>query len=336
SSRSSSAARRRMRSSSEAVSSTRTCASGATTVVMSRPSATQNPRSAAAAKNSSRCRRCRIARTSVLVATALTCWEIRWVRISAVMSVPAMTTVAPEGSVPWTRSISSAARATASRSVRSMPWSRHHQVTERYIAPVSRIPPSRASATIRETVDFPEPAGPSIAMVMPSAGGGTRGRRGHAARWCASCKDTGRSGLRDPPPAFGELPREQVLTGGVDRDVREAHLAAELVLEPQILEVDTDLPDLREQPGGLPGAVRDQHHDDRERIGRTTVLAGDPAHAAVARGDQIGQGAPGTGAGIGIALQRLERGHHLLQPIPDAAEHVADGARVGAEDLDPQ
>src|SRR5699024_7311575 len=88
-------------------------------------------------------------------------------------------------------------------------------------------------------------------------------------------KDTGRSGLRDPPPAFGELPREQVLTGGVDRDVREAHLAAELVLEPQILEVDTDLPDLREQPGELPGAVRDQHHDDRERIGRTTVLAGD-------------------------------------------------------------
>src|SRR5699024_2913349 len=117
----------------------------------------------------------------------------------------------------------------------------------------------------------------------------------------ASCKDTGRSGVRDPPAAFGELPREEVLTGGVDRDVREADGPAELVLESEVLEVHADLPDLGEQAGELAGAVRDQHHDRGEGVRRAAVLAGDAAHPAVALGDEGGEGAPGAGARIGIA-----------------------------------
>jgi hypothetical protein len=46
--------------------------------------------------------------------------------------------------------------------------SRAARPTQRYIAPVSRyVKPSRC-ATARATVDFPAPAGPSMAMTMPS------------------------------------------------------------------------------------------------------------------------------------------------------------------------
>src|SRR5690625_7464600 len=37
------------------------------------------------------------------------------------------------------------------------------------MAPVSRMPPCSTSARRRETVDFPDPAGPSMAMVTPPA-----------------------------------------------------------------------------------------------------------------------------------------------------------------------
>ena len=40
------------------------------------------------------------------------------------------------------------------------------EVSARYIAPVSRNVQPRASATARATVDLPEPAGPSMAMIL--------------------------------------------------------------------------------------------------------------------------------------------------------------------------
>src|SRR4051794_12959365 len=67
------------------------------------------------------------------------------------------------GSVPMESTVSEAILATASESDGSTPASRTAQVTARYIAPVSRYTPSRAVARRRETVDLPDPEGPSTA-----------------------------------------------------------------------------------------------------------------------------------------------------------------------------
>ena len=57
-----------------------------------------------------------------------------------------------------------ATAATASPSPRSTPASSAANATARYIAPVSSVGNPSAAATPRATVDFPDPAGPSIAI----------------------------------------------------------------------------------------------------------------------------------------------------------------------------
>ena len=100
-----------------------------------------------------------------MVATAVTAPVIRVDRISSLTSAPPTVTAGAFGSLPCSSGNVSAARATAGRSAVSIPWSRHHHVRARYIAPVSRYPNPKAAATARDTLDFPDPDGPSTAMV---------------------------------------------------------------------------------------------------------------------------------------------------------------------------
>ena len=86
------------------------------------------------------------------------------------------------------------------------------------MAPVSRyVKPSR-SATARATVDFPAPAGPSMAMTMASEG-----------RWALAPRRAAETG-GDP---------ERVLREQAERDERDAS-AARTVLEPAADAVPVD------------------------------------------------------------------------------------------------
>ena len=169
-----SAARRARRASSLAVTSRRTCACGAMTVVTSRPSATipaPPEKEEASPRDSawmiSRWRRASSARTDRLVATVETTCEICGSRIAWLMSTPSHTTVGACGSRPISRGIVSTAAVTASGSARSTPLRSHHQAAARYMAPVSRYASPRWAATRLETVDLPDPLGPSIATTIP-------------------------------------------------------------------------------------------------------------------------------------------------------------------------
>ena len=100
------------------------------------------------------------ARTAGLAATADTAALTSGPRMASVMSVPSATTRSPTS-----RSSVRATPATASVSAVSIPRRSTAQATERYMAPVSRrLTPSRA-ARARDSVDLPDPAGPSMAMV---------------------------------------------------------------------------------------------------------------------------------------------------------------------------
>ena len=77
-------------------------------------------------------------------------------------------TCGSDGSETKRSGISFAAAATAALLARSMPRSRQYHVSARYIAPVSRYPMPSLAARAFETVDLPEPAGPSIAIVIPT------------------------------------------------------------------------------------------------------------------------------------------------------------------------
>src|SRR6187402_3571069 len=85
-------------------------------------------------------------------------------RIASPTSVPPTVTVGALGSTPMTSGIARTVSATAAASVSSTPDCRHHQVAARYMAPVSRYDRPRLRATALETLDLPEPEGPSIAM----------------------------------------------------------------------------------------------------------------------------------------------------------------------------
>ncbi len=133
-------------------------ASGNTTEPMSRPSMTPPPRSAAQA----RCRRTISARTAGLAATVLTARVTSGPRISMVASTPSTETALSATAM----SRSATMPATSVASAGSMPRRRAAKVTARYMAPVSRYSRSSRSASRRATVDFPEPAGPSMAITL--------------------------------------------------------------------------------------------------------------------------------------------------------------------------
>lgn len=127
--------RRAIRAASEAVSRIRTSASGATTVVMSRPSATiRNPLS----RMMSCCMRTSTSRAGTIVETRETLSVTRSPRIAERTSSPLTRMRSSSGSVPISSGTVSVAATTASWSSKLTPESRHHHVTARYIAPVSR------------------------------------------------------------------------------------------------------------------------------------------------------------------------------------------------------
>ena len=122
----------------DAVMNTLTAASGATTVPMSRPSATMPPASAQALAMISCCRAIRCLRTPGTEATALTALDTGRPRIGPVTSAPSTVTEGWSGSVLTSIAGPAARAATAAASVTSMCRDRSHQVSARYMAPVSR------------------------------------------------------------------------------------------------------------------------------------------------------------------------------------------------------
>src|SRR5262249_49200651 len=133
-----SALRRAARASSLAVRNTFTTACGATTVPMSRPSATIPSPAAQARARMPCCCAIRCARTSGTDATALTALDTSRLRISPVTSVPSTVTAGRAGSVVTSITGRRACPATVAGSPTSRPWLISHQVSARYIAPVSR------------------------------------------------------------------------------------------------------------------------------------------------------------------------------------------------------
>ena len=115
-----------------------TAASGATTVPMSRPSATMPPVSAQALAMISRCRAIRCLRTSGTEATALTALDTGRPRIGPVTSAPSTVTEGAPGSVLTSIAGCAARAATAAGSSTSTCRASSHQVSARYMAPVSR------------------------------------------------------------------------------------------------------------------------------------------------------------------------------------------------------
>ena len=121
-----------------AVRYTLTGAPGATTVPMSRPSATIPAPLAQVRAMMSCCMATRRARTSGTDATALTALDTSRVRIGAVTSVPSTLTAGSPGSVLTSMTGSCARPATAPGSLTGTPRLSIHQVRARYMAPVSR------------------------------------------------------------------------------------------------------------------------------------------------------------------------------------------------------
>src|SRR6266536_723868 len=154
--------RRRPRSVSDAVRYTFRSASGATTVPMSRPSTTMHR----AASMISRCWATSRARTAGTAATADTAAVTSALRIGPSTGVSSTAKCGAAGSVPTCTVMLSATLATASASEGSIPSRRTAQVTARYIAPVSRYCAPSAVARRRETVDLPDPDGPSTATTQ--------------------------------------------------------------------------------------------------------------------------------------------------------------------------
>ena len=143
--------RRAWRTSSRAVSSTRTSASGATTVVMSRPSATMPRPSENESEASSRAIVARWAaisrwRTGMMFDTFETWVDTSVERIASLMSSPSHSTRGSSGSTVMSKwspvknspTVSVTSRSSTSCASRSTPRFRHHQAQARYIAPVSR------------------------------------------------------------------------------------------------------------------------------------------------------------------------------------------------------
>src|SRR3954464_1494869 len=126
---------------------------------MSRPSTTIRGWPAMIA----RCRATRCLRTAGTAATAQTAAVTSGPRIGPSTGTPLAAKCGASGDVPIDSSVSRATLAIASASPRKTPACNTAQVTARYIAPVSRYTPSTAAASRRETVDLPEPAGPSTA-----------------------------------------------------------------------------------------------------------------------------------------------------------------------------
>ena len=86
----------------------------------------------------SRWRRASSGRTRGFVATVETTAAMWGSRTAAVTSWPSQWTRGSAGSTPTWSGMASTAEATASASLRSMPWRSHHQAAARYMAPVSR------------------------------------------------------------------------------------------------------------------------------------------------------------------------------------------------------
>ena len=85
------------------------------------------------------------------------------------------------------------------------------------------------------------------------------------------------------------------------------------MLQPEVLEVDADLPDLGEERGQLARAVVDEH-DERREACILAVLAGEARDAGVARGEDLGHGSPG--AGTVVVPERL------AEPVEVGGERV--------------
>src|SRR5690606_40091668 len=107
-------------------------------------------------------------RTAGTAATAETARVTSGPRIGPSTATPFTRMYGAAGSVPHSRVASAAILATPSGSSGSTPARSTAQVTARYIAPVSTYAASRATASRRETVDLPDPDGPSTATTQRS------------------------------------------------------------------------------------------------------------------------------------------------------------------------
>ena len=276
-----SSARRASRAASDAVSSTLTSASGATTVVMSRPSTTMPPVGGELALPPHQ-----------LGAHARGWWRRRSPRprcrgvADRLGDVPTV-----DGDVLGSRGRCRAraaahgpARRPAAGSARSTPATSAHQVSARYMAPVSRKRRPSRLATPRDTLDLPEPDGPSIGDDQTSPGGragGVVAGRGHAGpRQVKGVGTPDATRPRRARPSRGlrsAATRPASAPGVTASSTRPTGCPGECSMR-HVLDVDPGLPDVDHEPGQLARAVG-QHHRHRgvrRRAGRRACPAAGP------------------------------------------------------------
>ena len=160
------------------------------------------------------CRATRSARTSRLVATALTTADTSGARIAVVTSVPLIAMVNASGSS--TRSISRVPDQVGHRGGRRSgrpPAARASQVAARYIAPVSRNARPRRRATPAGGAGLPRTAGAVDGHDQrPSPGHGRRRASGITSHLRVRPRTPSQHGS-DDRPAVGDHPRHQVVAG---------------------------------------------------------------------------------------------------------------------------
>src|SRR3954447_4706251 len=106
-----------------------------------------------------------------------------------------------------------------------------------------------AEAAARETLDLPEPEGPSTATTrcLLSKAGKANGGRASAVK---------------SPATGGELVAEPLGHRGEHGHLGEPEWLPQAVLEVQVLEVDAGIADVVQEPRKLAGLVGHEHHDD--------------------------------------------------------------------------
>src|SRR3546814_131631 len=94
----------------------------------------------------------------------------------------------------------------------------------------------------------------------------------------------------DGPVPIAQRVRQMTGSRLLDDQLHLAHWATGVVVDVDVLDVDTDLPGICEQPGQLARVVRDGDEDRLRRPGRATVLAGNRAGAGDSLGQELTQG----------------------------------------------
>src|SRR5690606_34012051 len=138
------------------------------------------------------------------------------------------------------------------------------------------------------------------------------------------------SHTRNPPAAHFEIIDRALLDLREDADLRKPHRCSRGMLEAKVLHVHVDLTKLGEKSSELTRSIVD-HDDDLGKSTVLSVLARQPRHAHIARGNRISDTSSRSGR-----LRFAQRFDHLIEVVPKRSKDFRYRTGIRPEDLDPQ